>query len=55
MEEITKDLFNFVVLQVQYRRPDYTIEECLVIATEIIKANFPKCVDKWAKGEEWKL
>ena len=33
----------------------YSDDQCLEVALEIIKANFPVCVDKMAKGEQWKL
>jgi hypothetical protein len=55
MNETMSDLYSFLVQQVKAKKPTYSDDECLIIANEIIRANFPKCLEKFAKGEEWKL
>lgn len=60
MSETTSDLIDFIISEVRQQQPLgekqlYSDEQCLKIASQIIKANFPKCLEKFAKGEEWKL
>jgi len=55
MSEITSDLIDFLINSIKKEKPSYTDEQCLNIALEIIKANFPICALKYVKGEPWKL
>jgi len=55
MSEITSDLIDFLINSIKEKKPSYTDEQCLKIALEIIKANFPICASKYVKGEPWKL
>jgi hypothetical protein len=55
MNETMNDLYKFLIQSVRAKNPFYSDEECLAIANEIIRANFSKCLEKLAKGEEWKL
>lgn len=55
MSEITSDLIDFLINSIKEEKPLYTDEQCLSIALEIIKANFPICASKYVRGEPWKL
>ena len=61
MIETISDLVEFLIVEVSNQKPLgekqlHSDEQCLEIASKIIKANFPKCLEKFAKGEEeWKL
>lgn len=45
----------FMLEQIKIRKPELTIEQALVIVSEIVSHNFPRCLDKYLKGDEWKL
>jgi hypothetical protein len=53
MEEIT--IIEFLINSIKEEKPLYSDEQCLNIALEIIRANFPICASKYFKGETWKL
>lgn len=55
MEKTIKDLIDFLIITVKNETPQYNDEQCLKIATEIIKANFPICLTKYLRGDQWKL
>jgi hypothetical protein len=55
MEEITSNLIDFLINSIKEEKPLYSDEQCLNIALEIIRANFPICASKYFKGEPWKL
>lgn len=55
MEKTIKDLIDFLIITVKHETRQYTDEQCLKIAAEIIKINFPVCLTKYLKGEQWKL
>lgn len=55
MSKIISDLIDFLINSVKETKPLYSDEQCLNIALEIIKANFPICISKYVKGEPWKL
>lgn len=55
MEKTIKDLIDFLIITVKNEKRQYTDEQCLKIATEIIKANFPICLTKYLIGHQWKL
>lgn len=61
MSKTIKDsLIDFLINAVKKSKPLgekqlYSNDQCLEIASQIIKANFPVCLDKMAKGKEWKL
>jgi hypothetical protein len=51
----TSQVLVFMLEIIKSRVPDITLEQSLVIVNEIVTANFPKCLDKYLKNEEWKL
>lgn len=60
MNEIISDLIEFLIVEVGKQtslgeKQLYSDDQCFEIASKIIKANFPKCLEKFVKGEEWKL
>jgi hypothetical protein len=56
MSETIKDsIIDFLINSIKHYKPLYSEEQCLKVSLEIIKANFPKCLEKFVKGEEWKL
>lgn len=55
MSEASRDLLSLLIREVQSRDPDCGEAEALAIIVAIISHNFPKCLDKYLKGEEWKL
>jgi hypothetical protein len=55
MEDITSNLIDFLINSIKEEKPLYSDEQCLNIALEIIRANFPICASKYFKGETWKL
>jgi hypothetical protein len=55
MEDITSNLIDFLINSIKEEKHMYSDEQCLNIALEIIRANFPICASKYFKGETWKL
>lgn len=61
MNKTIKDsLIDFLINAVKKSKPLgtkqlYSDDQCLEIALKVIKANFSICLNKMAKGEEWKL
>jgi hypothetical protein len=55
MEDITSNLIDFLINSIKEEKPLYSDEQCLNIALEIIRANFPICASKYFKEEPWKL
>lgn len=55
MEEITRDLVDFLINSIKEQNPLYSNEQSLSVALEIIRANFPICASKYFKGEAWRL
>jgi hypothetical protein len=53
MEEIT--IIEFLINSIKEEKPLYSDEQCLNVALEIIRANFPICASKYFKEEPWKL
>jgi hypothetical protein len=49
------DLFNWCLEQLKQLKPNYTDDECFMVIQEIVKTNFPVCLRKYLKGEQWKL
>jgi len=61
MSKTIKDsLIDFLINTVRKSKPLgskqlYSDDQCLELALQVIEANFFICLNKMAKGEEWKL
>jgi hypothetical protein len=51
----TSQALVFMLELIKTRDPDIALEQALIIINEIVTANFPKCLDKYLKGETWRL